>query len=175
MTVTADSYEAKALEFAVAMLAASATFRTLVSATTSDGAKAFIVETHSGSPGSVGGRLGKGKAVSGADLDLNAAPFAIVGMDGVETNSPAVAYADYEFTISIRLVLQRFLPDELPAESMRRAWNVAGAVRAEMQAQVGGASALADCEINSSGLFLEEEGGVHKDHTVVMLTITARG
>jgi hypothetical protein len=85
-----------------------------------------------------------------------------------------VGYYDYDFTIGVRLVLMRETATLGAAQAARKAWNQTGAIRAEMQAQVGGANALADAEVSSSGLYLDEEG-VHKDQIVTELLITARG
>jgi len=175
MTVTADSYEAAAIELAIAMLAGSATFRSLVGAATAADAQAFVVETHSGTPGQNAGRLGNGLAMNGASIDLSKPTYAIIGLDpGLDTQVGGVGFYDYEFSLGIRLVLPRSAADLTPAESTRQAWNRTGLIRAEMQAQVGGASALADAEIASAGLFMDEEG-IHASHIITQLTITARG
>lgn len=175
MTITADSYESTAIQNAISMLAGSATFRALVGVATADEAKAFIVETHSGAPGQNSGKLGTGQAVTGASIDLAKPTYGIVGMDpGLDTQVGGVGYVDYEFSIGIRLVLPRVAADLSPAEVTRQAWNKTGLIRSEMQALVGGANALADAEIASAGLFMDEEG-VHRDHIITQLTITARG
>jgi hypothetical protein len=180
VTVTADSYEAQAIALAINMLAGSATFRTLVGAASAAEALDFIIETHSGAPGANDGRLGMGKAVSGKAIDLAKPNYAIVGMDpGLGVDTGGVGYYDYEFSIGVRLVQDRLLSNqpggETPAEGTRRAWNVTGLVRFEMQGQVGsGTTTLADAEIRSEGLFLDEEG-VHRQHIITQLLITARG
>jgi hypothetical protein len=179
MTVTADSYEAKAIENAISMLAASATFRTLVGASTSDEAKAFIIETYGGNPGQNSGRQGKALSTTGATIDLATQPHAVIGLGlepggGVATQAGGVGSFDYDFAIGVRLTMPRAMQDNSPAEASRLAWNRTGLIRQEMQAQVGGANALADCEIESAGLFLDEEG-VNRPNVITQLIITARG
>lgn len=173
MPVTADSYEAKAIEIAANMLAASASFRAAVGAATAAAAKAFIIETDSGVE--VDGKTGIGTAMDGSDIDIAAPPYAVLGLEpGVEVDAGAVGYPDYTTSILVRLVLARVGAGQTPAEGARAAWNLAGAVRAEMQAQVGGGTAFADAEISSAGLALDEDG-VHRDHAIAQLLITARG
>jgi len=175
MTVTADSYEAQAIALAIAMLTNSSTWKTVVGATTAAEAQAFVVETHSGAPGQNDGRLGTGTAVNGAKINLAEPTYAIVGLDpGMNTEVGGIGYVDYDFTIGIRIVWPRTIGDETPAEASRRAWNKTGLVRSEMQALVGGAGYLADAEVKSEGLFMDEEG-IHKKHVITQLLITARG
>lgn len=177
MTVAAESYEAKALELAIAMLCGSATFRTLVDAASSDAAKARVIETYGGAPSQNAGRLGKGIATDGTAVDLDVDQYAVVGLipdSGLSTDAGGVGYYDYEFTIGIRLVMNRSIDTLTAAESARNAWNVTGKISAEMLALVGGANALADCEIQSTGPFMDEDG-VHRDRIISELTITARG
>ncbi len=179
MTVTADSYESKSIELAIAMLAGSATFRALVGVMTTDEAKAFIIETYGGNPGQTAGRMGKAMATTGTMIDLATQPHALVGLGvepggGVSTQVGGVGYYDYEFAIGVRLVMPRAMQDNTPAEASRLAWNRTGLIRSEMLAQVGGTNALADAEIESAGLFLDEEGA-HRDHVITQLTVTARG
>jgi hypothetical protein len=178
MPVTADSYEAKAIEIAADMLARSASFRAAVGVPGSDAtaiaaAKAFIVESHSGAE--VDGETGIGKAMDGSDLDLSVAPYAVIGLDpGLDVDAGAVGYPDYTVGVLARLVLALAAAGLTPAENTRAAWNLTGAIRAEMQAQVGGGTAFADAEVSSAGLAIGEQG-VHRDHIVAQLTITARG
>jgi hypothetical protein len=173
MPVTADSYEAKAIELAATMLAASASFRAAVGAASASAAKAFIVETTSGLE--VDSKTGIGTAMDGSDLDLAVPPYAIIGLDpGLDVEAGGVGYVDYMTVIVVRLVLKRVGTGQNPAEGSRDAWNLAGKVRAEMQAQVGGANAFADAEVATAGLAMDEEN-VHRDHSVAQLTITSRG
>lgn len=179
MTVTADSYEAKAIELAINMLVGSATFRALVGVQSTDEAKAFVIETYGGAPGQNAGRQGKALAVNGATIDLATQPHALVGLGlepggGVSTQVGGVGFYDYEFAIGVRLTMPRAMQDNTPAEASRLAWNRTGLIRQEMLAQVGGANALADCEIESAGLFLDEEGA-SRPHVITQLIITARG
>jgi hypothetical protein len=180
MTVTADSYEAKAIAIAANMLAASTSFRTAVGAATAAAAKAFIVETYSG--GEVDGKTGIGTAMDGSDLTLATPPYAEIGLDpGLDTEHGSGGYVDYSFALIVRLVLARAGTGQTPPEGSRAAWNLAGKVRAEMQAQVGSGTAFADgltpfadAEIASAGLGLDEDG-VHREHAIAQLTINGRG
>lgn len=173
MPVTADSYESKAIAIAADMLAASASFCAAVGALTATEAKSFIVETHSGAE--IDGETGIGKAMDGSDIDLTLPPYAIIGLEpGVEVDAGVVGYPDYTIGILVRLVMVRSASGQTPAENTRAAWNLTGAVRAEMQAQVGGGTAFADAEVSSAGLAMDQDG-VHRDHTIAELIITARG
>lgn len=169
MPVTPDSYEAQAIAIAADMLAASASFRAAVGAATTAAAKARIVETHSGAE--VDGKTSIGKAMDGSDIDLAEPVYAIIGMEpGLDVDAGAVGYPDYAINILVRLITSR-LGTWPPT---RAAWNLTGAVRAEMQAQVGGGTAFADAEISSAGLAMDQDD-VHRDHIVAQLIITARG
>lgn len=172
MTVAAESYEAKALENVITMLAKSATFQALVGAANETEAKASIIETH-------GGNLGEAntaKAVDGSDIDLVVDNFAAVGFEtGLDVSAGAVGYSDYDFAIGVRIVRNRVMPGKTPAEVTRTAWNDTGKIRAEMQANVGADGCLADADISSAGLFMDEEEGVNRDRIITQLTATARG
>lgn len=175
MTVAAESYEAKALELAINMLCASASFQALVGAASAAAARAFVVETTSGAPADTNGKLGKGFATTGAELDLAVPPYAIVGLEpGVARTRGGVGYFDYDFSVVIRLVFVRRISGDAPPDSGRRAWNVTGQITDQINAQVGGADALADAEAKSEGIFMDEEG-VHRDHVITQITITAQG
>lgn len=175
MTVTADSYESKALELAINMLCASASFQALTGAASAAAARAFVVETDSGAPQDVNGEIGAGIAASGAELDLAVPPYAIVGLEpGVARSLGGVGYFDYEFGIVIRLILARRADGETPPDSSRRAWNVTGQITDQINAQVGGPDALGQAEAKSEGIFKDEEG-VHRDHLVTQITINAQG
>lgn len=183
MPVTADSYEAKAIEIAADMLARSASFRAAVGVAGSDAtaiaaAKAFIVETSSGneSDGAAASKAtGIGTAMDGSDLVIAQAPYAEIGLDpGLDVDAGAVGYPDYTVTVLIRLVMKRFVTGQRIQETARAAWNLTGAVRAELQAQVGGGTAFCDAEVSSAGLAMDQDD-VHSEHIIALLTITARG
>lgn len=176
MTVTAESYEAGSLGLAVSMLAACARFQSCAGAADATAALGFIVESTSGTPGMNAGVLGNGTAVNGAALDLEAPFYAIVGLpDGVTSSAGgAGGWDDREFSIGIRLVHHRKKTGESAPDGARRAFNDHGVIRAQLEAQKGSSAALADFEVSSSGLFMDEEG-VHRDHIITELTITARG
>lgn len=178
MPVTADSYEAKAIEIAANMLAASASFRAAVGAANPTAAKAFIVETSSGneSDGAAASKAtGIGTAMDGSDLVIAQAPYAEIGLDpGLDVDAGAVGYPDYTVTVLIRLVMKRFVTGQRIQETARAAWNLTGAVRAELQAQVGGGTAFCDAEVSSAGLAMDQDD-VRSKHIIALLTITARG
>lgn len=180
MPVTADSYEAKAIAIAANMLAACASFRTAVGAATAAAAKAFIVETYSGAE--VDGETGIGTAMDGSDINLATPPYAVIGLEpGLDTEHGSGGYVDYDYTLVVRLVMAKAGTGQTPPEGARAAWNLAGTVRAELQAQVGSGTAFsdgltpfADAEVSSAGLAIDEEG-VHREHAIAQLTITGRG
>lgn len=173
MPVTADSYEAKAIEIAADMLAASASFRAAVGASTAAAAKAFIVETDSGAE--VDTKTSVGTAMDGSDIDLRLPPYAVVGLDpGLDTEVGGIGYVDVTAVILVRLVMWRVGTGQTPPEGARTDWNLAGKVRAEMQAQVGGGTAFADAEVSSAGLVIDDPS-IPKEHAIALLTITSRG
>lgn len=178
MPVTADSYEAKAIEIAADMLARSASFRAAVGVSGSDAtaiaaAKAFIVETDSGVE--VDSKTSVGTAMNGSDIDLRLPPYAVVGLDpGLDTEVGGIGYVDVTAVILVRLVMLRVGTGQTPPEGARTDWNLAGKVRAEMQAQVGGGTAFADAEVSSSGLVIDDPS-IPKEHAIALLTITSRG
>jgi hypothetical protein len=136
-------------------------------------AKAFIVETDSGAE--VDGKTSVGTAMDGSDIDLLAPPYAVVGLDpGLDTEVGGIGYVDITATVLVRLVMWRVGSGQTPPEGTRTDWNLAGKVRAEMQAQVGGGTAFADAEVSSSGLAIDDPS-IPKGHAIALLTITSRG
>jgi hypothetical protein len=176
MTVAAESYEASSLGLVVTMLSNSARFRLRAGVDSATTGLGRILESLGGTPAEHGGKSGEGIAVDGSRINLSTDFHAIVGLpDGMSSQIGGIGYDDREFTVGIQLVHQRRLSDdETPADGARRVLNDTGVIRAELEALRGGSNALADFEIASSGLFMDEEG-VHKNHIVTELTITARG
>ena len=176
MTVSAESYESAAIQIACTMLAACARFQDRSGAATPTLALGKIVESYSGNSAHNGGALGTGTASNGEPLDLNVPFYAIVGLpDGVQSSAGGVAYDDRDFAIGIRLVHHRTMDGETAPDGSRRVLNDAGMIRQQLEAQRGGPPAFLDYEVSSSGLFIDEDGGVHRDHIITELTITVRG
>jgi hypothetical protein len=139
MVVTADSYEAKAVDLAITMLANSTTFQTLVGAANATAAKAKIIESWGGNPGRTGGK-GKATATDGTQFTINP-PFAVVHQSEIDTELGGVASIDYSGSIGIELHLARVTATDSPPETFRRGRNTLGFIRAELLALFGGANA----------------------------------
>lgn len=157
MPVTADSYEAQAVERGIAMLANSSTFQALVGAANATQAKAKIIESWGGNPGRTGGK-GKATATDGTQFTLTA-PFAVVHQSELDTELGGVASIDYAGSIGIALHLARVTSTDSPPETFRRGRNTIGAIRAELQALFGGANYLATGTARSAGPTLPEDSG----------------
>jgi hypothetical protein len=169
------SYALAALDIALGMLTASGTFQDLVGADDATEALAFAVKTHGGTPAQRDGSLDAAIAADGSSIDLTTPPYAIVGIsDPPKATLGGVGVWDRTGSIGVRLVLQRTLDDETPAESTDRAWDVAGDIVAELEAMIGAAGGFADADLDTSALYLDDDG-VHRDHQIIELTITYRG
>ncbi len=173
MTVGYTSYKATATQAGITMLAGSATFQTLVGAASATLAKAKIVEEWGGTPVLAGGQ---GKAVA-SDLSAFTAtpPFAILRNAELITERIGVGIIAYRGTISLLLLQARRLTGETAPETLRRAANIADAIRAEIQAQFGTSGCFAEgaCSIHGPGL--PDETGADADAIEAIITIDFEG
>lgn len=170
MPVTYDSYLAKVVEAGITMLAASATFRTLVGAADSAAAKTRIVESWGGAPAQAGGAA-KAKAVDGTSFTA-APPFGHVHSPGMQQELAGVGFYIYRGDVMIGLVQVRKLTGETPAEQFRRARNIADGVRADLTAMFGTTGCFAQGTIDIDGPELPDETGADGDALVATLILS---
>jgi hypothetical protein len=175
MTVTPSSYEAYSVKYAIDMLAASSTFQTLVGATVGNAAakiaaaKAFIVESYGGNTNEAGGSA-KAYATDGAALTLSA-PYAHVNSVRMDANYIGVGTYEYSGDIEIILVIARTVSGEKAPEIFRRARNVGGGIRSDLEALFGTAGYLARGEVEFEGPMIRDDTGAESGDVLVHLTI----
>lgn len=139
MTVSYTSYEAKVIEAAITMLADSTTFRTMVGAASPTEAKSKIIETDGGDPSESG--QGKATACDGTTFTVKGSSYAQVACMSFPTDSPVLGWTKRDGEVMIGLIMLETAGDK-PPERMRRAANVFGAIRDEIEAQAGGVGVL---------------------------------
>ncbi|MES2340003.1 MAG: hypothetical protein V4537_18065 [Pseudomonadota bacterium] len=173
MTVAYTSYKASATFAALTMLSGSATFRTLVGAATPTLALAKIVEEWGGTPKLAGG---EGKAIASDNSAFTATPpYAIVRVPEIQTELIGVGFYRYHGEVDILVFQARKLTGETPPESMRRATNIADAIRDEITAQFGATSCFATGSCSIIGPGLPDDAGADADALQAHLTITFEG
>ena len=151
MTEAYTSYEAKVVGNGVAMLAGCAAFRTLVGAADATGAKGFILESWGGDHViNANGDGNTATACDGSTVDLSAA-FGSVHCERVPAELIGVGVYSRSGEVQILIELPEPPPGETPGETMRRARNLGGALRHQMEAQLGGADAFAVASIDFDG------------------------
>lgn len=168
------SYIRAALDLGVTALANSAAFRSLCGTANPTAALAFIVKTTSGGPAANDAQANKGKAADGSEIDLSVPGYAIVGTQGFTKTPGGIGYDDRDGAIEYRLVMPRTVGAETPAAASDRCWDTAGDVADEIDAQRGTATGFGDAESNVDGLYQDEEG-VHRAHTIAIITTNVRG
>ena len=172
MAVAYDSYEAKVLELAIAMLAGSSTFQTLTSTASVAAAKAYIVESFGGDLRDLTAQ----KTVKTIDGTVRAwgAPLAIVHLE--EMTAEPVAHLTYDYSGVVATILNLPRTDaDAPAEHFRRARNTLGGIRTDMQALVGTAGHLAEAHISSEGPIIPDISGPNAAFLQGQLLIDWRG
>jgi hypothetical protein len=173
VTVAYTSYKASATFAAITMVAGSATFQTLVAAASATLAKAKIVEEWGGTPKLAGG---EGKAIACDNSGFTATPpYAIVRVPEIRTELVGVGFYRFYGEVEILLLQARKLTGETPPESMRRAANIADAIRAEINAQFGATSCFATGSCSIIGPGLPDDAGADADALQAHLTITFEG
>lgn len=168
------SYARAVTDRGVLALSNCAAFQALCGAANATAALAFIVKTTSGAPGQNNGQLGKGKAADGSEIDLATPGYAICGINGITKSPGGTGYDDRDFTFEARLVLPRVVLSETPAQSSDRAWDTAGDIADQIDALRGTDNGFADAESSVDGLYQDEEG-VHREHTIALITTNGRG
>lgn len=164
MTVTSDSYESKVSEAVVAMLANSATFRTLVGAGSAAAALAFIVED-------IGGK--DGKAIDGTVISL-AGNYAICGIGPVEEELRAVNTYGHSGVAGVKIMFAVDLTED-PDDRFRAGRNTQGKIKEEMRALFGTSNSyLTAGTIVSEQIELTEATGKNRFHLNLNLVINWR-
>ena len=171
MTVGYTSYESAAIGFAIAMLTGSATFQSLVGATTATAALARVVEFDGGDPKEVGST--KAIAADGSTF-LITPPYAQVASQKFPADSSqALGWTKRMGEISIALVLPAMAADT-PPERIRRALNTLGAIRLEIEAQFGQVGKLGSGDVSLELLPLPDDTGALRGTTAGTITISWR-
>lgn len=172
MTTGYTSYESLALKYAINMLAASATFQTLVGAANATAAGAFIVESDGGEPLEILNAQ-TALAYNGDQLDLMAPPFAIVSSDTMDSQQAGVGVYDRSGSIRVMLFCARQIDGDNPDGVMRAARNAMGAIRSDLEALQGTAATyLATIEsIDTEGPFKPDSTGPDAHVIPCILTI----
>lgn len=177
MAVTHDSYEAAVLGYAIAMLAGSATFRTLVGAATDAAAKAFIIEVDGGEELEAG--VGKAIACDGSTLTFANSDgkitkaYAQVASLVFPAEQVAVGWERREGEVAIAIVMPATSGDK-PHERTVRALNVLGAIRSELRSQLGAAGKLAAGSVDCALRPIPESTGALRGCQQGILTIRWR-
>jgi hypothetical protein len=150
MTVTYDSYEAKVIDHAAAMLAASSTFQTLVGVGTAAAARAYIVETEKGA--------------------AQTKPYAMVHSE--QFSEEKIAHGVFSRRGEVIAIIHTAnTGGDTAPEVYRRLRNVAGAIKSEMDALQGGSGYLAYCTIDVDGPVRKDETGADAGTAQILLTI----
>ena len=167
MPVTADSYESKVSEAAVTLLAACAAFQTLTGTASTAAAKGKILEDWAGrddSAAAVTFRASDGTALS------IAATFAAVRVTDTQTEQRAQGTWGRSGTCLAVLFLKGDTADT-PGEAFRRARNAQGSIRAQMEAQIGGAATFAWADIRTEQIVQDDDTGCFRGFYQIPLTI----
>lgn len=150
MSVTYDSYEAKVIDYAAAMLAASTNFQTLVGAASAAAARASIVETENGS--------------------AKAKPYALIHTERFSEEQLAQGVYGHRGEV-VAVIHTANTSGDTDPEVHRRLRNLGGLIRADMLALVGSAGYLSHCTIDLEGPIRKDESGADRGTGQILLTI----
>lgn len=170
MPVTHDSYESKVSEAAVALLAGCASFRTLTGSASVAAAKGKILEDWGGRDDSAAGL--NFRASDGTSLSI-AATFAAVRVTDTQTEQRAQGTWGRRGTV-LAVVFLRGESTDAPGEAFRRARNAQGSIRAEMEAQIGGATTFAWADIRAEQIVQDDDTGCFRNFYQIPLSIEWR-
>jgi hypothetical protein len=167
------SFEAQAIQAAITMLSGSATFRTLVGAADAAAALASIIEHDGGSPLD-NGADGIAKSCNGTAITLATAPFAILVQGEIDADADqAYGWQRLSGKIDVWIHVPTITGLAIQ-ERTRRAWNLSGAIREEMRAQIGSTGCLALCAITAGTMPLPDDVGAEAGGIAAHLTIDWR-
>jgi hypothetical protein len=170
MTVTSDSYEAKVSEAAVLLLATCATFQTLTATVTPTAAKAFIVEDWSGTQDDGSGTAFK--ACDGSTIN-DAGLWAYVRTLGTTTEQRAMNTWGQSGAV-LFLISVPIQSADTPSEVVRRARNAQGSIKAEMRAQIGGATTFAWADFETPEVVIGDDTGSGRGSVTITVEMTWR-
>lgn len=170
---TPTSYEALTVDYAIEMLANSATFRTLVGAIDAAAARGFIVNGWGGDPQTAGG---EGRTTM-ADGTVKARPanYGLVSPDDPVVRREMIAFREYMNTGRINLFIIRQISASDNAELvMVRGRNELGAIESEIRAQFGVAGRLLAGDTETLGPSLPSAVGSKRLTLDMQIIITWR-
>ena len=168
MSVPYSSYEAAVVGHAIAMVAGSAAFRTLVGAADATAALGFIIEYDGGDPAEAGDR--QAIAANGVPFD-QAPPFAqVASMQFPTDDEQAFGWIKREGAVLVAIVIPP-TPGHTAPERTRNALNVLGTIRDELDAQFGQAGKLARGRAELELQPLPDGAGASRGTTSGIITI----
>lgn len=127
------SWATAAVDLLVDAVAASATFQSLVGASTAAAAKARIVAYHTGAPGLDAVAEGQARAVTGATLSLSQ-PYAAIFLLGVRRDLAGIWAWDQRVDLLLRIAVERRQTGEAPDDWVARAVDTVEDVRTDIEA-----------------------------------------
>ncbi len=139
-------------------MAASTTWQAACGAIDATAAKAFIVEDWSGTDDDTPD--GIPKAVDGSTLVTTGA-WAVVRCRELQTERRAAGTYGHRGTAMVSVQLPIQATDNGP-ETFRRARNITGLIRAEIQTLIGGPTTLQWCDIRAEEITLTDETRGHR-------------
>lgn len=167
MTVGYDSYEALVIQYAMAQLAAGATFQSIVLDPLLPNQS--IIESLGGVPTATQ-EENEAASIAGTTIDLLTEVYAIVHADSFEQFE--IAHNTYGYRAAIRITLA--IPPvtaDTPPEILRRVRNYAGLIRADISALFGQAGYLLRGTISIDETSVMPEDSMQKGYGVAVLTI----
>lgn len=168
MSVTASGRESLISQALYQMLANCAEVQTLTGTATYTAALAFIIEDYGGEADN-----GGFKAVNGATINPDGT-FLVVRL----LNTPAHKRArdTYGWSAQAELILNLLVTDaDQPAEKLRRARNSQGAIRAQLEAQLGATTpftCILSGEFESEPIFLADVITANRLHLVAPISVS---
>jgi hypothetical protein len=169
VTSLATSYESKALEFAMAMFAASTTWAAICDESAPALSKVVLID-------------GGDKAVTGEEYFRNQAgdtiledpPFATISMQG-PIKETELGVGVYQRTGTVAIGLTIMAPREYhPAQASVWATNIIGNIKKEIKDQQGTSGKLAKVEVNSEPMTILEGTGANAGAFQTIITINWR-
>jgi hypothetical protein len=155
---TPTSYAAWTVQYAIAMLAASATFQTLVGAANETEALAFIVNGWGGDPQTAGGQ-GKTTMADGTVKDRPTS-YGLVSPEDPVVRRTGIAFRSSSYSGRIQVFIVAAVQANETAESVTvRGRNLLDAIAADIDAQFGSVGKLLAGDLEVSGPSLPDAVG----------------
>lgn len=165
------SYEAAVIGYAIAMVAGSAAFRTLVGAADAMAALGFIVEFDGGDQAEAG--EGQAIAANGVAFDMTPPYAQVASMSFPTDDEQAFGWTKREGAVLVAIVIPPTTGHTAP-ERTRNALNVLGTIRNEIEAQFGQSGKLARGRAELEIKPLPDSSGASRGTTSGIITITWR-